>query len=47
MVLQAVGDHGTILGSTPTEAGLEQFDGRAIEVGAIEERREMRRGGDA
>jgi two-component system chemotaxis sensor kinase CheA len=32
MVLQAAGDHGTILGSTPTEDGLEQFDGRIVEV---------------
>ena len=32
MVLQAAGDHGSILGSTPTEESLEQFDGRVVEV---------------
>lgn len=32
MILQAAGDHGKVLGSTPTEDGLEQFDGRVVEV---------------
>jgi two-component system chemotaxis sensor kinase CheA len=32
MVLQAAGDHGKVLGSTPTEESLESFDGRVVDV---------------
>jgi two-component system chemotaxis sensor kinase CheA len=32
MVLQALGAHGEVVGSTPTEDGLEQFDGRVIDA---------------
>ena len=32
MVIQAVGDHGEVIGSVPRPDALEGFDGRAVHV---------------